>query len=127
MVVVTKKFRAIYFLLTVLSCSHESVLVEGRQLKASTDHKNDVPHPSMQEKRIHNLGHEAINNGKNGEFRPTNPGHNPGIGHSHSESETNVVSSGRTYSATGRTDDFRPTTPGHSPGVGHNFQKSYNP
>ncbi|KAK9096887.1 hypothetical protein Sjap_022384 [Stephania japonica] len=69
-------------------------------------------------------------------FRPTSPGHSPGIGrhlmtmmnsHGHGDHATYMSSSGTDSTVDGFAspapghdlDDFRPTTPGHSPGIGH--------
>lgn len=51
-------------------------------------------------------------------FRPTAPGHSPGIGHSlvenyHASADIDV-------------DNFRPTAPGHSPGIGHSQVEHYH-
>ncbi|GFP96932.1 hypothetical protein PHJA_001837300 [Phtheirospermum japonicum] len=45
-------------------------------------------------------------------FRPTSPGHSPGIGHSLRGQRVKLDDEGSTSA-------FRPTSPGHSPGIGH--------
>ncbi|KZV45995.1 hypothetical protein F511_10685 [Dorcoceras hygrometricum] len=62
------------------------------------------------------------------DFRPTQPGNSPGVGHSFTgrkdsvQAEVKSHESGVTHTVEGSTDDFRPTGPGHSPGVGHYYQ-----
>ncbi|WCJ19837.1 hypothetical protein M5689_002111 [Euphorbia peplus] len=64
-------------------------------------------------------------------FRPTNPGHSPGVGHLDESRDAHLYAFRPTAPGhsprVGHPDEpqdahlyaFRPTTPGHSPGVGH--------
>ncbi|KAI3416609.1 uncharacterized protein J3R85_015322 [Psidium guajava] len=62
------------------------------------------------------------------DFRPTNPGSSPGVGHSfvglkkEAAPPTSKSSNEERLPVTETPGDFESTKPGHSPGVGHGFQ-----
>ncbi|OVA15777.1 hypothetical protein BVC80_1825g9 [Macleaya cordata] len=82
------------FLLVLIICNHEFVSVEGRHLKlgkkvkciskkcSSSHHLNS--NKVVRENNERNGGQRAVKpmGGEVEAFRPTTPGHSPGVGHS---------------------------------------------
>ncbi|CAI9766832.1 unnamed protein product [Fraxinus pennsylvanica] len=106
-------------LLAAIACL-EIAFSEGRQLNAFKKQKQNFPQSKgNHEFSLSSTSDEAYNYVN--DFRPTNPGNSPGIGHRF-EAENDVAQPKTPPFASGKnTDDFRPTKPGHSPGVGHSF------
>ncbi|KAK7331100.1 hypothetical protein VNO77_25314 [Canavalia gladiata] len=82
-------FKRICFLFVLLLLSHELLSIEGRNLRQSIQPpntsstkamsvatKSGVASPSQVDRSIRNLEGDAE------AFRPTTPGHSPGVGHS---------------------------------------------
>ncbi|KAI9113538.1 hypothetical protein K1719_015465 [Acacia pycnantha] len=78
--------RTCFLFIVVLVLSHELVFIEGRNLRQNINHhfpnsaidttKSNIASPSLFDRPIRNL-EEHID-----AFRPTTPGHSPGVGHS---------------------------------------------
>ncbi|CAI9766831.1 unnamed protein product [Fraxinus pennsylvanica] len=104
-------------LLAAIGCL-EIAFSEGRQLNTFKKQKQIfLQNKGDYEFSLSSTSDEAYNYVN--DFRPTNPGHSPGIGHRF-EAE-NYVAQPKTWPSGKNTDDFRPTKPGPSPGVGHSF------
>ncbi|CAI9780768.1 unnamed protein product [Fraxinus pennsylvanica] len=113
--------QQIYILVLLLAVITflEIAFTEGRQLNAFKKHREIFPpNKSNYESSFISTNSDETYNYVN-DFRPTNPGNSPGIGHNF-EAENDVVEPKTPPPASGKnTDVFRPTTPGHSPGFGH--------
>ncbi|KAG9145292.1 hypothetical protein Leryth_008235 [Lithospermum erythrorhizon] len=123
----------LFSILLLAMASNAVFLTECRQLKTEREKNNTTfsmakesgffP-PATQEKEL-----DFDTSDETNDFRPTDPGNSPGIGHhsrkgglKNSEKATGGnASHGDTYFTSGSADGFRPTTPGHSPGVGHSL------
>ncbi|KAL2551998.1 precursor of CEP9-like [Forsythia ovata] len=94
---------------------------EGRQLNAFKKQKQIIfpPNKSNYESSLttSDADYKFLH-----DFRPTNPGNSPGIGHSFAAQNDVVQPKTPPFASGKNTDDFRPTGPGHSPGVGHYFE-----
>ncbi|XP_058078280.1 precursor of CEP6-like [Magnolia sinica] len=126
----TKSTHACVFLLVLLF--NAIISSEGRHLKvekrkeckkckvdssnniAGETRKGGVESPSVHHYGTNTTDHYQSKSVSNMEdFRPTAPGHSPGVGHSVKDKGIDSLSN---------MDDFRPTEPGHSPGVGHSVK-----
>ncbi|KAK7406569.1 hypothetical protein VNO78_08196 [Psophocarpus tetragonolobus] len=81
-------FTRTYFLFVLLLLSYELLCIEGRGLKATTKSPKSVSMKAMSTKKsavAKPSQFETIARSLNGfveAFRPTTPGHSPGVGHS---------------------------------------------
>ncbi|CAA3030278.1 Hypothetical predicted protein [Olea europaea subsp. europaea] len=106
-------------LLAAIACLEIS-FSEGRQLNAFKKQEQIFPQNKGNNEFGLSSTSDEVDNYVN-DFRPTNPGNSPGIGHRF-EAENDVAQPKTLSFASGKnTDDFRPTKPGHSPGVGHSL------
>lgn len=113
-------FKIYTWLIILIIASHETLVIEGRQLKPMktlvyNSKVDQQPSRNAEEKVTfppqmagQSQGYAKTNSDSINDLRPTSPGNSPGAGH-HSYTENRYDTQGSSPS----------TGPGHSPGGGH--------